>query len=92
MDFEWDERKNRLNLRKHGLMFEDAIAVFDDPRELTEPARTIGEEHRRQTIGRAASATILVVHTERRSTDGEPVIRIISARAASRSERKRYER
>ena len=93
MEFEWDEHKNLRNLAKHKVAFEEAIAVFDDPHELTEPAKTVGTEGRLQTIGSVGTwAVLLVVHTLRTNTGGLAVTRIISARPASRRERKRYER
>ena len=93
MDFEWDEQKNRTNFKKHGVRFEVAIAVFDDPAELSEPGHVVNGEARNQTMGFVAGVAILfVVHTERRSSEGEPVVRLISARQASRKERARYDR
>jgi uncharacterized DUF497 family protein len=91
VEFEWDEEKNQSNLRKHGIAFEDAIEVFEDPSGLTEHGRTVSGEDRRQTIGTAATLAVLfVVHTLRNLSEGV-VVRIISARPASRRERKRYE-
>jgi uncharacterized DUF497 family protein len=84
-DFEWDEDKARSNLEKHGVSFEEASSVFLDPYFLatddpTEPDRFIA-------LGFSRLARLLfVVHLER----GEKV-RIISARRASRAERKSYE-
>lgn len=93
MEFEWDQNKNLRNLAKHKIGFEEAIEAFDDPQGLTEPAKTVEDEERLQTIGRVASlAVLLVVHTVRTKVGGEAVTRVISARPASRRERKRYER
>ena len=93
MEFEWDEHKRQLNLAKHGVYFEDAAFVFNDPHELTLAAKTVAGEARMQTIGRfGPEAILLVVHTRRQASTGGAVIRIISARLASRAERKRYER
>lgn len=93
MEFEWDENKRRINIAKHQVYFEDAIEVFDDPNELTEPAKTVGGEARLQTMGIVSSlAILLVVHTLRQTIGGVAVNRIISARPASRDERQRYER
>ncbi|WP_375451196.1 BrnT family toxin [uncultured Devosia sp.] len=93
MEFEWDEDKRQINLVKHGVYFEDATLVFKDPNELTLPAKTVSGEARFKTIGRfGAKAILLVIHT-RRDVHGEGfIIRMISARPASRAERKRYER
>jgi len=89
--FEWDARKNLRNIEKHGLAFEDAIEVFEDRRQLSEPARSVAGEVRVQTIGSVPFGIVFVVHTVR-IVDGVEVTRIISARQASRQERKRYER
>jgi uncharacterized protein len=93
VEFEWDENKNLRNLAKHKIGFEEAIEVFDDLNELTEPANTVGHEERLKTIGKVASlAVLLVVHTSRTTVGGQATTRVISARPASRRERKRYER
>lgn len=91
--FTWDTAKAESNRRKHGVDFEDALAVFGDPLHLSRLDRIEGGEQRWQTIGRAHGVTVLLVgHT---ITEEDPesveVIRIISARKATRSERKRYE-
>jgi uncharacterized DUF497 family protein len=92
MEFEWDERKALANLAKHGIAFEDAIEVFDDPRHVAMPARTVGSEVRRQVVGRILRTTYLIVFTVRSDVTGNPIFRIISARPASRIERQIYER
>ncbi|WP_236894725.1 BrnT family toxin [Devosia sp. SL43] len=93
MEFEWDENKKLRNLVKHGVYFEDAATVFRDPHELTLPARTVDGEERFKTIGHFGPAAILlVVHTRRQISGGDLIVRIISARPASRVERKLYER
>jgi uncharacterized DUF497 family protein len=46
MRFEWDETKNRLNLRKHDVRFETAVLVFDDPYAITQRDRTFDDEER----------------------------------------------
>ena len=90
--FEWDEAKARINLRKHGVAFEDAMAVFSDPFALTRQDRIEGGELRWQTLGMAGGCLLLLVaHTVRDELDDLEVIRIISARAAVRKERKSYE-
>ena len=92
MEFEWDEAKNRTNELKHGIRFEDALGVFDDPARLTEQAHVVREERRFQTMGRAGgSSVVLVVHTTRMRLSDRSVTRIISARPASRKERQRYD-
>lgn len=90
--FTWDPAKAAANRRKHGVDFEVAVRVFDDPLHLSVQDRIEDNEQRWQTIGRVHGAVILLVaHTI--TEDGpEPVetIRIISARAATRRERKLY--
>lgn len=93
--FTWDEDKNLSNQRKHGLSFELAARVFLDPLHLSVQDRVENGEQRWQTLGQIGDvAVVLVAHTftEEGPTD-EPVevIRIISARPATRRERTRYE-
>ena len=89
--FEWDEKKAESNYRKHGIRFEEAAQVFDDPLALSEQDRIEQGEERWQTIGRVGSyLLILVAHTVLEDDDVE-VIRIISARRLDRKEKKRYE-
>ncbi len=91
MRFEWNEAKNRSNQAKHGLSFETAALVFDDPHQLSVQDRHEGSEQRWQTLGLVGGVVvILVAHTWREQDDDE-VIRIISARKATRQERVRYE-
>lgn len=88
MKFEWDEEKAASNLRKHGVSFEEASTVFADDLSLTgdNPDHSHGE-HRLVTFGVSSVGRLLVVsHTERAGH-----IRIISARPATRAERKFYE-
>ena len=92
MDFEWDEAKATQNLRKHGVAFADATAVFDDPRHATADAKLVGGEAREKTTGFADAYALLTVVHVTRMVAGEVVTRIISARPASRRERRTYER
>lgn len=94
--FEWDEVKNLANQRKHGgISFEDAAQVFNDPFHRTVQDRIEGGELRWQTMGLSGRSVLLVVaHTVKEwDEDGEEIeiVRIISARRADRSERKKYE-
>ena len=88
MDFEWDPRKDGANHRKHGVGFREATTIFGDPSALTfQDFEHSESEQRLLTIGVAASGRVLVVvHTER-----QEAIRIISARPATRRERRFYE-
>lgn len=92
MRWTWDNDKNRSNGRKHGLSFETAQLVFDDPLAASRPDRSSREE-RLQTVGMIGGVIVLVVHTwpEADSETGEEIGRIISARKATAHERKAYE-
>jgi uncharacterized DUF497 family protein len=83
----WDEEKSLANRRKHGLAFDLAQRVFDDPFALSQRDPYPGEE-RWRTIGMVGGVVILVVHTW--SADAEEG-RIISARKATTHERQAYE-
>ncbi len=86
--FRWDPQKARSNLRKHGVSFEGAGSVFRDTLSTTigDPLHSF-EEERFVPLGLSDRGRILVVvHSELRNA-----IRIISARIATRSERKRYD-
>ena len=86
MGYEWDPRKAKSNLRKHGVDFADAATVFSDDNALTIPD-DYPDEERFVTIGRDALGRILVVIYAWRGDD----IRIISARRAAAHERHQYE-
>lgn len=92
MRWSWDPRKDRINRRKHGIGFETALRVFSDPFAMSEQDRIEGGEERWRTIGLIEGATVvLVAHAFREDQDGTATVRIISARRATRQERKRYE-
>ncbi|MER9104273.1 BrnT family toxin [Mesorhizobium sp. L2C084A000] len=91
MQFEWDPEKARRNLAKHGIAFDLARKVFDDPLHLIVPDRFEDGEQRWHAIGMIeAVAVLLVVHTYPGREDEERV-RIVGARKATTHERKRYE-
>lgn len=88
MEFEWDPDKSNANLKKHGISFHEASTVFGDSLAITfnDPNHSI-REHRFLTFGYSRMNQLLVVvHTERHERT-----RIISARRATRQERKIYE-
>ena len=88
MQFEWNPKKAQANLKKHGVSFEEAVSLFYDPLSATfdDPDHS-DDESRFLTIGFSAGNSLLFVsHLDR----GE-VLRIISARLATTSERKRHE-
>jgi hypothetical protein len=88
---EWDDRKAEGNFRKHGIRFEEAALVFDDPFAVSEKDRIENGEQRWQTIGMVGGCLLLVAHTVRFEEEGIEVVRIISARRMDRKERRRYE-
>ncbi len=85
--YEWDKKKNRLNIEKHGIGFKTACRIFDGPVLTALDDRTDYGEVRKVSIGAIDGIVVLaVVHTDRKGKT-----RIISARRANRAERKRYE-
>ena len=93
MCFEWDEKKNILNIEKHGISFDEAVKVFLDPMDITLRSTVANHEIREITIGKTSFSKmeseliLVVVHTHRDSNT-----RVISARRASRKERGIYDR
>jgi uncharacterized DUF497 family protein len=88
MQFEWDENKATLNFSKHGISFEEARTVFDDPLyvDFYDPDHS-DEEDRYIIVGESQQGHLLIVsYTER----GD-IIRLISARKVTRMEREVYE-
>ncbi len=87
MIFEWSVAKAGTNLKKHGISFDDAVTVFQDPLALTFPDPDHAPDDRREiTIGHTIRQQfVFVAHCER----GER-IRIISTRLVTRSERRQY--
>lgn len=88
--FEWDEHKAETNLKKHGVSFENATKVFDDPNHLTEQDRFENGEYRWQTIGIAGFQQLLLVAHTYLDENNQMIVRIISARKATKAERKKY--
>jgi uncharacterized protein len=87
VQYEWDNGKAAVNLRKHGVDFMDAIAPIQDPNRLDEiDDRFVYNEERIAVIGMARGDVLFVVVTLR----GEDTCRIISARKATRHEQNRY--
>jgi uncharacterized DUF497 family protein len=86
--FEWDARKARSNLAKHGVEFEEAVTVFGDPLARTVPDSVHSDDENRFIIIGCSELqrVVVVVHT-----DGGGRIRLISARPATRRERRAYE-
>ena len=88
MNIEWDEKKNKINIKKHGISFEHAARVFTDPlrKENYDARHSDNEEVRTIAIGIAVNRLLFVSFTE---PDSETV-RIISARKADAHERRYY--
>ena len=91
MQFEWDPRKADRNLAKHGVAFEVAELVWNDPAHIIVADREEAGEERWHAIGLVREVTILTVIHTYRGRDGEELVRIIGARKATRGERNRYE-
>ena len=91
--FEWDQAKAQTNLTKHGISFEEATDVFKDPlnKSAVDPASPVGEERWITTGMSARLRLLIVVHADTELSDDVLVVRIISARRATRNERKQYE-
>jgi uncharacterized DUF497 family protein len=89
MEFEWDEDKAAANLAKHGLSFEEALTVFDDPlAAIFDDENHSTGELREIIVGHSSQDRLLLVSfTERPKT-----VRIISARLTTRRERENYEK
>jgi uncharacterized DUF497 family protein len=92
--FEWDEKKARANLEKHRIGFEEARTIFADPFLVTFVYEFhSSKEERFISIGLSErNRVLLAVHTEREEQNETIVIRIISCRKATQTERKRYEK
>jgi hypothetical protein len=89
LKFEWDKRKAVLNIKKHGVSFEDAATAFGDPLSVTihDPTHS-DDEDRFILLGETQDKKLVVVaHTDRKDT-----IRLINARPATRQEREDYEK
>ena len=86
LQFEWDAEKYTVNLRKHGVKFEEAAEVFFDPENRFGDA-SVDDEFREYVVGYSLSKRILLVVFVERSVR----MRIISARRATAQERKEYE-
>ena len=86
--FEWDEKKNRANLKKHGVDFNDAVRAWHDPErlDLFDVEHSSDTEIRWIFLGAVAGVVLFVVETE----PYEETVRIISARRALKPEQEAY--
>ncbi len=87
MKYEWDEAKNRTNIAKHGLSFEDAGQVFDGPCVTFEDDRFAYGEERLITLGLLAGRLVVIAHAPR-----DEGTRIISMRKGNRREQEIYKK
>lgn len=92
MKFEWSSEKNKLNIEKHNISFEEAKEVFLDPMQISKLDHRFDYfEERWITLGTTTQEKILVVANMFFDEDGQEIIRIISARRANQIERIFYE-
>ena len=91
MNFEWDPDKDAWNYVKHGIRFETAAMVFDDPYHVSQLDRVVDGEERWRTMGLIGGLVIVIVAHTYREQNGEETVRIISARKVTKRERKDYE-
>jgi hypothetical protein len=93
MKFEWNDEQNLTNQEKHGVSFEEAREVFEDPLQISKLDHRFNYfEERWITIGSTKQYQILVVANMFFTDEGEEIIRIISARKANTNERRSYEK
>lgn len=88
----WDQSKNRSNRLKHRISFEVATLVFEDPFQINVMDRIENGEERWQTLGMIGNVVLVLVAHTSAEQEGEEVVRIISARKATRKERQKYEK
>jgi len=89
--FDWDEEKLRKNLRDHGIHFDDASYIFDDPYRITIEDSVVDGEQRWRTIGIAFDVTVLLVIHLEELLDGDILVRMISARKVTPGESYEYD-
>jgi len=91
MKFEWDRKKETINIKKHGVTFEQASYVFADPFALNIYNEGHSKDEERWILlGKSLNQTILLVAHTFRDNDGKEFVRIISARKATKKEEKSY--
>lgn len=92
-EFDWDDNKAAINLGKHGVDFREAMTVMLDPLAMTFfDSEHSEDEDRWVSVGRSSEgALLLVVHTFVATGPSSALVRIITARAATRNERQQYE-
>jgi uncharacterized DUF497 family protein len=91
VQFEWDPAKARSNLAKHGVAFELAQRVWDDPLHIIVPDRIEAGEQRWHAVGLVGGMVVLLVVHSYPDPDNDERVTIIGARKATPGERRRYE-
>ncbi len=93
MKFEWDTTKEKNNIKKHGITFEQASYVFADPNALNKYDNEHSEnEDRWILLGKLLNGTILIVVHTFKVIDGIELVRIISVRRATKREKQAYQK
>ena len=93
MKFKWDNNKEKTNILKHGVTFEQASYVFADPFVLNKfDDEHSDDEDRYVLLGKSLNETILVVVHTFKDKNGLEFVRIISARKATKNEKKVYQK
>jgi uncharacterized protein len=87
----WDPAKNQKNIKRHGISFEEAQFVFDDPYSFMEPDRVVDGEQRWHTVGVIRGTLLIIVAHTYEEQDGKEHAHLISARKADKHERRAYE-
>ena len=93
MKFEWDKNKEKINIQKHGVTFEQAFYVFADQFALNRFDNEHSEdEDRWALLGKSLNETLLLIIHTFRNDDGTEFVRIISARKATKKEKQAYQK
>ena len=91
MLFEWDSNKANANKKKHGVSFElTQIAMESDEYQVSRYDRSVDDEDRWHTLAGIGKVILIITHTYRSNEHGEEIIRIISARKATKKEKTFY--
>ena len=94
--FTWDMKKEEINLTKHNISFEYASKAFSDYHSIIIPSKynssSMAKEARYMNLGKVEENVLIVIFTMRKDKNGKEIIRIISAKQASKKEREIYSR
>ncbi|WP_353570966.1 BrnT family toxin [Candidatus Albibeggiatoa sp. nov. BB20] len=93
MKFEWNRRKEQINIKKHGVSFSQASSIFSDPYALSQyDDEHSHDEDRWALLGKASNEVILIVVHTMKDANGLEIVRIISARKATKKEIQMYQK